>query len=68
MRTRTIRYEILTWDHRQGPSWSRITNLIADGGRYLVEVETGDDSEAIVIADTPITAEQAQYFYDKEYA
>ncbi len=61
---------LLTWDWRGQPNLQHLAKAVHDlsGGRVsLYEVDTGSDQYAIVLADEPLTAEQAASVWDAQF-
>lgn len=58
-------FEILTWDWKDSPPWGRINELIKEYSKcHLVEVDTHDDSNAIIVSDGFLSQQAAQIIYN----
>lgn len=56
---------IVTWDHKEQPDWAEVNVALAEDISTVIEVESGTDHFAIVIAPSETTQEQAQDYYDE---
>ncbi len=58
-------YRVILWDWKDQPPWDEIVAAQREGLAYVTVVpDTSSDQYAVVMANHPMTDEQAQYAFD----
>jgi len=61
-----VKFKVISWDWREQPDWEEINDWLKELNcrPYFYEVNTGSDSYAVLIANTPLLTEEVELLYE----